>query len=125
MTFALIAVTAALLPAASRAANPQPVSILFDLVKVTGAAWAGQIGGVNITEALSVQSIGAGPFQTTDGKGPLNFLNILANGDEDFVTEFTGAGIVANQFNLRYFGSVAAAKGSILRNVTQTGRFVV
>lgn len=107
---------AALVGLAGSQAHAVAVTILFDLVKVTTAAGAGADAGFNL---YSVKPIGDGPYKTKDGAAELVFFKQKPNGDmRTFLNGFTGAGIFANQFDLRYFGSVSAPKGSILRNFT-------
>src|SRR5690349_4976058 len=89
------------------------VTISFDLVKVS--ARAGPVAGEVI---LSVEALGDGPFKTKNGAGPFDFLDIKPNGNRVPLNNFTNGAIVANQFQPRYFGSVAAAKGAILRNLS-------
>ncbi len=96
----------------------ESVKIQFDLVKVTARAGAGADAGFNIYSAMPV---GDGPYKTMDGNAAIDFFKQKPNGDiPTFLDGFTGAGIFANQFDSRYFGSVAAPKGSILRNFTDT-----
>jgi hypothetical protein len=90
------------------------VTVQFDLVKVTASFDAGT--GFNIYTASPV---GDGPYKTKDGAAPIAFFQRKPDGTmPSFINGFTGASIVNNFFQFRYFGSVAAAKGSILRNGT-------
>lgn len=96
----------------------ESVKIQFDLVKVTARAGAGADAGFNLYSATPV---GDGPYKTMDGDAAIDFFKQKPNGDmPTFLNGFTGAGVFANQFDSRYFGSVAAPKGSVLRNFTDT-----
>jgi hypothetical protein len=107
----LVALVVCCAPARSFAGS---VTILFDLVKVTTTFDSAT--GFNLYTASPV---GKGPYETKDGDTPIKFFQQKPNGAMPmFLNGFTGAGIVANQFDFRYFGSVAASKGSILRNFT-------
>ena len=87
----------------------ESVKIQFDLVKVTARAGAGADAGFNLYSATPV---GDGPYKTMDGDTAIDFFKQKPNGDmPTFLNGFTGAGVFANQFDSRYFGSVAAEKG--------------
>lgn len=90
------------------------ITIMFDKVKVTAAVGMGANAGYTV---YSVQAIDDGPFKTRNGGGPFEFLRMNDTG-RDYLNGYTGATIVANQFDWRYFGSVAATKGSIFTNGT-------
>lgn len=90
------------------------ITIQFDKVKVTAAAGAGANAGFTV---YSVESLADGPFKTKNGAGPLEFLRVGAAG-RNYLNGFTGATVLANQWEYRYFGSVEAPKGSILVNGT-------
>jgi hypothetical protein len=88
------------------------VTIQFDLVKVTTSMAGGFL-------VYTASPVGDGPYKTKDGADPLEFFKQKPDGsDAMFLNGFTGASIVNNALEFRYFGSVAAAKGSILRNAT-------
>jgi hypothetical protein len=92
------------------------VTIQFDTVKVTGKAGAGADTGFVI---YSVEPIGNGPYKDKNGAAAIDFFKQKPDGSSpSFLNGFTGAGIFDNQFEFRYFGSIAAAKGSVLRNLT-------
>jgi len=81
------------------------VTIEFDLVTVnTNAA-----GNVRTAEPK-----GKGPYQTKNGMAAKEFWKLGMG----FVNNFTSGPLLANDFTRRYFGSVAAASGSILINRT-------
>lgn len=97
------------------------VTIQFDLVKVTTKAGAGADAGFNLYSVMPIGNDANKPYQMKNGAAEINFFKQKPDGSMPmFLNGFTGAGVFANQFDLRYFGSVAAPKGSILRNFTNT-----
>lgn len=90
------------------------ITIQFDLVKVTARAGAGADAGFTI---YSAESIGSGPYLTKNGCCAIDFFKQSADARMS-LNGFATGGIVANQFDFRYFGSVAAASGSVLRNLS-------
>jgi len=118
VTSTLLTCIVLLLPVVSHAVpmmDPD-VTILFDKVKVTARAGAGADAGFIL---YSAQPTGDGPYKTKNGAAAIDFFKQKPDQSMPmFLNGFTGAAIVANQFEFRYFGSVAADKGSILRNLT-------
>jgi PEP-CTERM motif len=105
--FAVMPITASPLAAATIS-----VTIQFDLVKVTTSMAGGFL-------VYTASPVGKGPYETRDGADPIEFFKQKPDGDDaTFLNGFTGASIVNNALQPRYFGSVASSKGSILRNAT-------
>jgi hypothetical protein len=102
------------MPAAASAVpiEGQNYTIDFDLVKVMAR------DGPNGSKILSASALGAGPFETENGAGPIDFDSIDTQGNETNLNGITTGQIVANYLSPRYFGSDAAPNGSILLNIT-------
>jgi hypothetical protein len=102
---------ATIAPAVCRAAL---VTIQFDRVKVTTTEGAGSDAGFLV---YTVEPTGDGPYKTKNGDTAKKFFRRKADGTQPSqFNGFTNGGIIDNQFEFRYFGSVAAASGSILRH---------
>jgi hypothetical protein len=98
--FAVMPITAS--PAAAATIS---VTIQFDLVKVTTSMAGGFL-------VYTASPVGKGPYETRDGADPIEFFKQKPDGDDaTFLNGFTGASIVNNALQPRYFGSVASSKG--------------
>jgi hypothetical protein len=98
--FAVMPITASPLAAATIS-----VTIQFDLVKVTTSMAGGFL-------VYTASPVGKGPYETRDGADPIEFFKQKPDGDDaTFLNGFTGASIVNNALQPRYFGSVASSKG--------------